>query len=136
MLKYEEFKKTIPENKRFDGNHVARAWTDYFRENAEAGDGATVCWWSDQKAYTIIKRSEKTLTLQRDKATLVPEFKPEFVIGGFSAHCINQHEQSYTYERDDNGEIIKAYWSEKKHGFYWNGMRVISGRHEFYDYNF
>ena len=103
----------------------------------KVGDGVTVHYWSDANAYTIIKRTAKSLTLQRDKATLSPDFKPEFIPGGFCAHCTNQYEQSYTYERDPNGRIMKAYWSEKKKCFFADkSLRVTPGRHEYYDYNF
>ena len=109
----------------------------YFRDNAEVGDGATVHYYSDSEAYTIIKRTAKTLTLRRCKATLDPNFKPEWIPGGFAGHCTNQHEQTYTYEEDENGRITKAYWSEAKQGFYAEGcLYVTPGRREFYDYNF
>lgn len=107
-----------------------------FKEHAKVGDGATLCYWSDRHAYTIIKRTAQSLTLQQDKATLSPDFTPEFISGGFFAHCINQNEQRYSYEPNPDGQIIKVWWSKKKNGFFWNDLRVIPGRHEFYDYNF
>lgn len=119
-----------------DGNLIAEKYAEYFRDNAEVGDGATVCLWTDSKAYTIIKRSAKSLTLRRCKAVLDPEFKPEWIPGGFGAHCTNNDEQRYFYEEDPDGEVIKAFWSEAKKGFYCHGLHVIAGRHEFYDYNF
>ena len=38
----------------------------------EVGDGATVFYWTDSEAYTIIDISEsgKVITIQRDKALL------------------------------------------------------------------
>lgn len=106
-------------------------------DQLKVGDGATVCYWTDATACTVIKRTAKTLTLRQDKATLKPSFKPEFIVGGFCAHCVNQAEQEYDYEPDPNGRIFKAYWSESKKGFYADkSLRVIAGRHEFYDYNF
>lgn len=120
----------------YDGNLISQRYSEYFRDHAEPGDGASVCWWSDVKAYTIVKRTPKTLTLRRCKAILSPEFKPDWVVGGFSAIMTNNEDQTYTYEEDPDGEVIKAHWSERKHGFYWHDMRVIAGRHEFYDYNF
>lgn len=102
------------------------------------GDGITLNLWSDSNAYTVISRTDKTLTLQRDKATLKEDWKPEFIQGGFAAHCVNQYEQEYDYKPDAEGQIIKIRWSEKTQR--WNaprGYRSVSlGRHEFYDYNF
>ena len=103
----------------------------------QVGDGATIYYWTDAHACTVIKRTAKTLTLRQDKATLKESFKPEFIVGGFCAHCVNQSEQEYDYEPDPDGRIFTAYWSEAKKGFYVERtLRVGPGRHEFYDYNF
>lgn len=111
-------------------------YNEYFRDNAQVGDGATLCYWSDREAYTIIHRTPKSLTLRRCKATLKPDFKPEFIVGGFCAHCTNQNEQDYDYEEDENGRIIKVYWSEKFKRFRQGTLKVIPERRAFYDYNF
>lgn len=105
----------------------------------EVGDGATICLWSDREACTVIRRTAKTLYVQRDKATLDPSFKPEYIPGGFSAHCTNDGEQKWIIERDPNGAVTRFNWSEKK-GRWQSGsdgsIRLKLGRHEHYDYNF
>jgi len=104
---------------------------------AKVGDGATVHFWSDSHAGTIIKVTKSTITVQRDKATLDPDFKPEFIPGGFCAHCTNQEEQKYTYERDPKGELYTFHWSNKYNSYGQPGdLMATSGRREFYDYNF
>lgn len=109
------------------------------RYNVNVGDGVTICLYSDKHAGTIIKRTAKTITVQRDKAILDPNFKPEWIEGGFAGHCVNQGEQRYTYERDENGAITTYRWSDK-YGRYCGGgdqsITIINGRHEYYDYNF
>ena len=116
---------------------VIRNYNEYFRDNAAIGDGVTVHFYTDAHAYTIIRRTAKTLTLRRCKATLDPNFKPNFIPGGFAGHVTNQSEQRYTYDEDENGSVRRANWSEKKHGFYvGRELSVSPGRHEFYDYNF
>ena len=107
-----------------------------FYQGLEVGDGVTVHLYSDAEAYTIIKRTAKTITLQKDIATLDSNFKPEVIEGGFSGHCINQDEQTYTYERNPRGRIITARWSDRYGAFMYLGKVVTAGRHEFYDYNF
>lgn len=116
--------------RQYDEHHLTPA-------NAKVGDGATVYLYSDSHAGTIVKVTKCTVTVRRDKATLNPNFKPEFVPGGFAAHCTNQHEQSYTYEPDENGTLTTVYWS-KKHNCYGlpGNLQLSKGRHEFYDYNF
>ena len=135
MITLEEYNKKYGENPYRLSDSVP-GYYRYFKENAKVGDGATVCYYSDRDAYTIVKRTKETLTLQRDKAVLSDEFHPVFVPGGFAGTVINQHEQRYTYEPDPDGSTVTAHWSEKKVGYYWHGIRVIPGRHEFYDYNF
>lgn len=118
------------EIKRFDSWHLTPA-------NAKVGDGATVNLYSDRHAGTIIKVTKSSITIQRDKATLDPNFKPEWVAGGFAGHCTNQDEQTYTYERNQNGSTTTIRWSRKYNRFGTPGNLTASkGRHEFYDYNF
>lgn len=106
--------------------------------NVKVGDGITLRVYSDCHSFTIIARTEKTLTIQQDKATLKNNWKPEFIHGGFTAHCTNQNEQEYDYERDEKGKILKIRWSDKRN--YWKAPKgyagISLGRHEFYDYNF
>ena len=137
MLSFCDFVDTIiPERKRMDGNYCAEQYGLYMRDEIAVGDGATVCLWSDRNAYTVIKRTAKTLTLQRDRVTRDPEWKPDYIPGGFSVICLNNSEQRWLYESDPEGKVITAHWSQKKLGFYWQGLHVIPGRCEFYDYNF
>ncbi|MDE6388934.1 MAG: hypothetical protein K2L82_14130 [Lachnospiraceae bacterium] len=116
--------------REFDSTHLTPA-------NAKVGDGATINLWSDRHACTIIKVTKTTITVQRDTAILNPDFKPEFILGGFAEHCTNQSEQSYTYERDEQGQVTTIHWSEKYQSYGRPGFPTLSkGRHEFYDYNF
>lgn len=124
-------------------------------DNAEVGDGATYTVYSDSKAGTIIKRTAKTITWQRDKATLLNGFDSDaddkLVAhpGGFAAHVSGV--QRYDYERDPNGSIVKfsrreitnpytgktrIVWKLVGHGSRSPGCSLVAGRHERYDYNF
>lgn len=100
------------------------------------GDGVTLRYYSDAEAYTVIKRTASTITVQRDKATLDPNFKPEWDVGGFAGHCTNQNEQTYSYERNENGAIKTLRYSKKHGRFMFLEKAILLGRHEFYDYNF
>ena len=105
--------------------------------NVKVGDGVTINLWTDRHAATVIKKTAYSVTVQRDIATLSPEFKPERIPGGFAGHCINQDEQTYTYERAPKGHI-ETFRSSKKYGQYGTpgNPSLSKGRHEFYDYNF
>lgn len=107
-------------------------------ENLKVGDGVTLHGYSDREAYTVISRTKSKVVAQMDKATRDPNFKPEFISGGFSAHCTNQEEQTYTYERDAEGRIIEITFSKKYGRMQLKGTNspVTLGRKKFYDYNF
>lgn len=116
--------------RKFDSRRLTPA-------NAKVGDGATVNLYSDRYAGTIIKVTKSTITIRRDKATLSPDFKPEWIPGGFAAHCTNQDEQEYTYEPNEKGETYTLHWSKKYNRYGQPGdLTASKGRHEFYDYNF
>lgn len=106
--------------------------------NVEVGMGVTIPLYTDAIAYTVIKvsKSKKQITIQRDIATLSKDFKPEFIAGGFAGHCTNQSEQTYTYERNEDGETYVFRWSEKQQRYVYKHLRLIRGRHQFKDYNF
>lgn len=121
-----EVKKFVSE---YDERHLTPA-------NVEVGQGATVCLYSDRFAGTIIKVTKTTITIQRDKAIPNKDFKPEFEVGGFAGHCVNQDEQSYTYERNEKGTTQVFRWSKKNRRYQKDRIFLSKGRHEFYDYNF
>ena len=123
---------------RYAWEHIERIANNMLTPaTVQIGDGVTVNLWSDRHAATVIKKTKFSVTVQYDKATLDPNFKPEWIPGGFAAHCINQDEQTYTYERDPNGRIETYRWSNR-YGTYGQpgNLRLSKGRHEFYDYNF
>lgn len=121
------------------------------------GDGATLCGYSDHHAYTVIKTTAQSITMQRDKATLLNGMnsgEPDALVchpGGFAGHV--EGIQRYAYEPDPNGEICVARmtkktrkaWTKQEDGSYKdvihanfkNGCStVLPGRREHYDYNF
>ena len=114
------------------------------------GDGVTVSVYTDRQAYTVIKKGLNQMILQQDRATLDPSFKPEIIPVGFAGHCVNQSEQSYTYERDLNGQTVKItlrrwkdaegnqrrMWKQLGVSVRERGGNVYLGRRAFHDYNF
>jgi hypothetical protein len=123
------------------------------------GDGVTLCGYSDRSAYTVIAVTAKTITIQRDKATLLNGYESgekdalQFFPGGFVGHTTGA--QRYSYERDENGHVVKCFMRKRPkmvwtpgagengrsadvpHADFRQGSsRVIPGRHEHYDFNF
>jgi hypothetical protein len=120
---------------------IERAMKALTPETATVGDGATKHLYSDSHAHTIVEvnRNGKQIVLQRDKATRTNRDKDTFEAGGFFGHTENPDGQKWAYERDESAEKIVANWSAKKRAFFVGGptgMKVTTGRHEHYDYNF
>lgn len=127
LYAFKKFKRKVEEFKKY---YLTPA-------SIKVGDGVTVNYWTDRHAATVIKVTKSMVVVQRDTAILNPDFKPEWIPGGFVAHCTNQDEQTYTYRRNLDGEIIKIRWSNKYQRYCtpWN-LSLSKGRHEYYDYNF
>lgn len=123
------------------------------------GDGATLCGYSDRQSHTVIAATATTITLQRDKATLLNGANSgeadalHFAPGGFSGHTSGT--QRWKVEPDPSGAVVKAYLKKKPRKVWTKGAApdggyayvetphyavgsssVIPGRHEHYDFNF
>ena len=123
----------------------------------QIGDGVTLCGYSDRAAYTVIAVTAKSITVQRDKATLLNGFESgekdalQFSPGGFVGHTSGI--QRYSYETNPEGHILKCrmkkrptlVWTKGEDGSYSDvaqadfrqgSSRVVAGRSEYYDFNF
>ena len=56
--------------------------------------------FSDVTPFEVIERTGKTLTVREMNAEIDPTWKPEFVQGGFCAHCINNSSQRWIITSD------------------------------------
>ena len=113
-----------------------KMFADWYHE-MEVGDHAHVSLWSDIEPVTIIAKTKTTLTVRYDKAERDQSWKPEFVIGGFSAHCTNNEEQRWIISEDPNGSTEVFRWS-KKMNCYKNtaDCKLFPEWKKVYDYNF
>lgn len=117
---------------------------------AKVGDGATYTLHSDSQAGTIIARTEKTITWQRDTAKLLNGARSgepdalKFYPGGFMGHTSGH--QRYEYTENAEGKILKFsrrtlrdgshVWKLCGHRTRSPGCVLTAGKHEHYDYNF
>lgn len=94
--------------------------------------------FTDIHPYEIVRIvSRKTIDVRAMKATLVPDWKPEIIPGGFSGRCINQHTQEYTYESDPTFTIVRVRYRKDSNWHSSLGLHFISKTpQKFYDYNF
>lgn len=112
----------------------------------KVGDGATMSGYTDLYAGTVIEVSKngKRVKVQHDDAKLNPSFKPNIVPGGFSGHCTNQEEQTYTYTQNPEGHVSEFSIRKWRGRYVWTSknqtpdgrMGISLGRRKFHDYNF
>ena len=94
--------------------------------------------WSDINPYEIVRViSEKTIEIKSMNAERDTSVAMDFVIGGFSAHCTNQHAQKWHITSDQLANTIrirlgKNGWKDR------GGSRYVLSTEpqKFYDYNF
>lgn len=86
------------------------------------GMGATICYWTDRRAATIVKVTRCQIHVQEDIARRVDT-------NGMS-EC-----QEYEYEPDPNGAV--TIFRKTKRGWKGNGAGLLIGsRQHYYDYSF
>jgi hypothetical protein len=94
--------------------------------------------YSDVNPYKVVRVvSDKTIEVRAMNAEPDPLWKPNFVPGGFSAHCTNQSEQRWIITSDNNAKTIRIRLGKQ-------GWKSADGRKfrlsdqpkRFYDYNF
>jgi len=93
----------------------------------QVGDGVTACFYTDRHAMTVIKRTPKTVTVQRDRVTRKD--------GNGMSDC-----QDYDYAPNPDGATavfsLRANGTWRKRGESDTGTRLVAGRREYYDYSF
>lgn len=106
-------------------------------QELDIGDHCHINHWSDVSPCTVIKRTKYSITVRYDDADLDPNWKPEFIPGGFGAHCINQGDQKWIIKEDLNGKTETFRWS-KKYGVWKNKSdeKLLPEWAKYYDYNF
>lgn len=106
------------------------------------GVGGYIAMYSDREPVTIVDViNDKTIVVRHDTATLKPEWKMEYAVGGFACHVINNGGEWFI-EQNPNGRT--EVFTLRKNG-HWirrgestnTGTRVVLGKRlKFYDYNF
>ena len=94
--------------------------------------------YSDVLPFEVVKViSDKTLEIREMDAQLAEGEKPEFVVGGFAAHCTNQRSLKYDIVSNANNPVIRV--RKRKDGCFYKGgskFKLSDVPVKFYDYNF
>lgn len=126
--------------------HEIKQHSDYPFDVFQVGDQVGIRGWSDVDPGTVVKVSPngKRVWVQEDDAELLNAEDLKFHVGGFAAHCSNQHEQRYEYRRNENGRIRQFSLRVWRGRYCWTPLggnpdgiqRLSKGWKKFYDYNF
>jgi hypothetical protein len=101
--------------------------------------------YSDVTPYEVVRIiSDQTVEIREMDAERDTNWKPEFHVGGFSAHCANQNEQKWFYKSNENNPIERARFSKARNQWQvnhkdWDTPRrhnMSDTPRKFYDYNF
>ena len=137
QAQYKEEMEKIRDIDDWDERQAAKdALLKEYRFGMEVGDKGSVRLYTDSNPCTVIKRTKTTVTVRYDKATRNPDWKPEWIPGGFSAICLNSEDQEWIIEDDENGSTETFYWSDREICFTHHGCRLTPGWYKHYDYNF
>jgi hypothetical protein len=95
--------------------------------------------YSDINPYEVVKViSDKTIEVREMDAKLAEGEKPQFIVGGFAGHCVNQRELKYDISSNDSNPVVRI--RLRKNGYFYsnNGERfkLADEPEKFYDYNF
>ena len=91
--------------------------------------------WSDRDVWVVIKETPKTRTLAKVEVAKSDQWKPEWVVGGFSGICTNQEEQQWVFDHVDLNNTTQIFKTKK--GWSRKGRVFKEDRaYHYYDYNF
>lgn len=93
--------------------------------------------YTDVYPWEVIRViSDKCLEIRLMDATLDPTWAPEFIPGGFFAHCANQHSQRWIYSSNTTNPVRRIRLTKK--GWSYKGIkyRLAEAPKKFHDYNF
>jgi len=99
---------------------------------------ANRCGYTDVHPFEVVRIVSDKCIEVRAMDTSDNKTKLDFHVGGFSAHCSNQKDQSYDFTSNPDNQTIKVRlhkdtWWRSKHGerFY-----IAEAPRKFHDYNF
>lgn len=95
--------------------------------------------YSDVNPHEVVRRvSGKTVEIRAMKAERDPSYKPEMVVGGFSAVCLNQNEQKWVITSQPEARVFRIRLHADGNWRCPNGNRYVLAVKpiKFYDFNF
>lgn len=95
--------------------------------------------YSDVNPHEIVRWvSDKTIEIREMKAERDPSYKPEMVVGGFSAMCVNQNDQKWIITSSLKAHVFRIRLRKNGHWYDAHGGRYVLAVKpvKYYDFNF
>ena len=94
--------------------------------------------WTDVEPYEIIKHiTERTIEIRRMKTERDPTWEPVAIVGGFSAHIVNNEDQRWIFSSDPERTVFRIRLGKKGWKAAFGDKFVLAFKpRKFYDYNF
>ena len=74
---------------------------------------ATYCGWTDREPFEVVRAiSDQTVEIRAMDAVRNPDWKPEWVVGGFSGVCVNDKEQRWIITSNPDNPVSRIRWSK------------------------
>jgi hypothetical protein len=94
--------------------------------------------YSDVNPHEVVRRiSDKTLEIRAMSAERDPEWKPDFVAGGFCGTVVNQNRQRWIISSNPEARVFRIRLGKKGWKDSGGARYVLADKpQKFYDYNF
>lgn len=90
--------------------------------------------YTDVYPYEVVRVVSPNCVEIRALDTIQTKFPQHYEVGGFSAHCVDNYNQEYTYHSNPSNSLLKIRKGKKGWG---NGkFRMSNFPQKHYDYNF
>lgn len=93
--------------------------------------------FSDVHPFEVVRRvSSSCVVLRKMRAELAPDWKPNWIPGGFAGHVTNQDSQRWNYASDPEGEVVRVRFTKNGWAYKRRSFVMESVPRKFHDYNF
>lgn len=90
--------------------------------------------YTDVHPYEVVRVISPNCVILRALDTIQTKFPQHYEVGGFSAHCVDNHNQEYTYHSNILNPLVKI--KKGKKGWGSGKFRMANFPYKHYDYNF
>jgi hypothetical protein len=104
--------------------------------SVEPGEYVTAHGYTDAYAYFVVGATATTLKLKRATVTLDPNWKREFIPGGFCGHTVNNGGEWIVEPPAEDTPTVVAHYRPKRGAYFLDGKALTYGAREYYDFNF